>query len=92
MTDKPQIPSAVKAVLTALAKGMITTVEASGRLGSYFDKKLGTEDKTAFSRGAADRELRYGNKSGEKKVAPPKKKTGMAKGGMTKSRPLKKGK
>tara|TARA_R110002073_G_scaffold270691_1_gene433992 strand:- start:239 stop:517 length:279 start_codon:yes stop_codon:yes gene_type:complete len=84
MTDKPKVPAPVKAVLTALAKGTINTVEASGRIGTYLDKMFGTEDKTLFSRGAADRELRYGNKSGKKKVAPAKKSNAMAKGGMTK--------
>ena len=84
MTDKPKLPAAMKSVLTALAKGTITTVEASGRLGAYLDKKLGTENKTAFSRGAADRELRYGSNPGKKKVAPSNKSNAMAKGGMPK--------
>lgn len=65
MSEKTKIPLGIRKILGQVAKGVLTPVEAAGRLGSFLDKKAGTESKTLFKRGAKDRELRYGKKGSE---------------------------
>ena len=60
MSEQSKIPVGVRKILGQVAKGVLTPVEAAGKLGAFLDTKLGTEKKTLFKRGAKDRELRYG--------------------------------
>ncbi len=47
---KSSIPKPLRRIIGGIAKGTLTAVEASTKLGSYFDKKLGTENKSLFRR------------------------------------------
>jgi hypothetical protein len=60
MSEKTKIPLGVRKILGQVARGLLTPVEAAGRLGAFLDKKAGTESMSLFRRGAKDRELRYG--------------------------------
>ena len=44
------IPKPLRRIIGGIAKGTYTAVEASTKLGAYFDKKLGTENKSLFRR------------------------------------------
>ena len=48
MAEKTKLPKGVYKILSLLAAGTIGTAVAAKRLGNKLDKKLGTEDMSAF--------------------------------------------
>lgn len=43
-----KVPQAILRMLGQVAKGTVDVAVAGKKLGQYLDKKLGTEDKSAF--------------------------------------------